>query len=467
MMSSTSSSMWNPYQPNNNSSTPIYTSSASPSTSSESSSSPNTSSSEKLFSRSHQQTPLSIPTPECEQDQQQIRNESDTSDTSSLDPSTLSYRSPSNSFSNYNYNSAYQQNFSSAPTNYGYFNEFQSNYYSNGNTLPQVKQEFNYYSIDSQLSKPDDKHTPPPQQLSSSQPANLPLNNITNSNTVPSFPSIHTHNPYAAFNNYYNMNYYHHHQQYFPNPIHFNNAYMNREQTLNTTSSPPAVTPFQPVNQIKKETIVPRPNLPVPTISDSNISCSYDYDPNGIASVMTDFDLRDYKESNPNIKASLQDKTLWKEFHHIGTEMIITKCGRRMFPSLRVSVSGLDPNVKYVMLVNVEPVDDNRYKYHNCEWIVSGKAEAHFRGRAYRHPDSPLSGNQWMKQIISFHKLKLTNNPFDRSGHLVLNSMHKYVPVLHILSQGNVKTYNRICFNEAIFTAVTAYQNESVCIIYC
>jgi T-box protein 20 len=65
-----------------------------------------------------------------------------------------------------------------------------------------------------------------------------------------------------------------------------------------------------------------------------------------------------------------------------------------------------------------------------------------------------------MKQIISFHKLKLTNNPFDRSGHIILNSMHKYVPRLHIIEEG--KSLTTFVFNEAIFTAVTAYQNEMV-----
>ncbi len=164
--------------------------------------------------------------------------------------------------------------------------------------------------------------------------------------------------------------------------------------------------------------------------------------------------------TNPNIKVKLQDMSLWKQFSQIGTEMIITKCGRRMFPSLRVSVSGLDNASKYVMVVDIVPVDDNRYKYHNCEWIVSGKAEAHFVGRGYLHPDSPLTGSQWSKQIISFHKLKLTNNPFDRSGHIILNSMHRYVPRVHIIEEG--KSINTFVMNECVFTAVTAYQNELI-----
>ena len=150
--------------------------------------------------------------------------------------------------------------------------------------------------------------------------------------------------------------------------------------------------------------------------------------------------------NNPNIKVKLQDMNLWKQFNTIGTEMIITKCGRRMFPSLRVSISGLEASSKYLMVIDIIPVDDNRYKYHNCEWIVSGKAEAHFAGRGYLHPDSPLTGSQWMKQIISFHKLKLTNNPFDRAGHIILNSMHKYVPRLHIIEVSFIKKFDHLFY---------------------
>lgn len=33
-------------------------------------------------------------------------------------------------------------------------------------------------------------------------------------------------------------------------------------------------------------------------------------------------------EKDPNIKVHLDNEDLWKEFNHIGTEMIITKMGR-------------------------------------------------------------------------------------------------------------------------------------------
>jgi hypothetical protein len=93
-------------------------------------------------------------------------------------------------------------------------------------------------------------------------------------------------------------------------------------------------------------------------------------------------------------------------------------CFRRMFPTLKVSMEGLDPHSKYILLVDIVPVDDCRYKYHNSEWVVTGKAEPHMPGRLYIHPDSPASGSHWMKQPLTFHKLKLTNNNLDQNGHV-------------------------------------------------
>lgn len=71
-----------------------------------------------------------------------------------------------------------------------------------------------------------------------------------------------------------------------------------------------------------------------------------------------------------------------------------------------------------------------------------------------------MSGIHWMKQVISFQKLKLTNNPNDRNGLIILNSMHKYVPRLHIVEEG--KTINTFILDETSFIAVTSYQNDLV-----
>lgn len=36
---------------------------------------------------------------------------------------------------------------------------------------------------------------------------------------------------------------------------------------------------------------------------------------------------------------TLEAKSLWEEFHQLGTEMIVTKAGRRMFPTFQVKIS--------------------------------------------------------------------------------------------------------------------------------
>ena len=114
------------------------------------------------------------------------------------------------------------------------------------------------------------------------------------------------------------------------------------------------------------------------------------------------------------------------------------------------------------------------------------------------HPDSPARGLHWMKQVVSFDKLKLTNNPMDENGYIILNSMHKYQPRLHIFyhpdsstslsnvvssaanhhssatsapttNQNDIDDITRrfslirtLVFAETKFMAVTAYQNQRV-----
>lgn len=52
---------------------------------------------------------------------------------------------------------------------------------------------------------------------------------------------------------------------------------------------------------------------------------------------------------------------------------------------------------------------------------VTGKAEPAMPGRLYVHPDSPATGAHWMRQLVSFQKLKLTNNHLDPFGHVSLS----------------------------------------------
>ncbi|XP_026582323.1 T-box transcription factor TBX18 [Pseudonaja textilis] len=175
-------------------------------------------------------------------------------------------------------------------------------------------------------------------------------------------------------------------------------------------------------------------------------------------------------------RVDLQGAELWKRFHEIGTEMIITKAGRRMFPAMRVKISGLDPHQQYYIAMDIVPVDSKRYRYvyHSSKWMVAGNADSPVPARVYIHPDSPASGETWMRQVISFDKLKLTNNELDDQGHIILHSMHKYQPRVHVIRKDcgddlspvkpipfgdGVKAFT---FPETVFTTVTAYQNQQI-----
>lgn len=78
--------------------------------------------------------------------------------------------------------------------------------------------------------------------------------------------------------------------------------------------------------------------------------------------------------------------------------------------------TGLDKKAKYILLMDIVAADDCRYKFHNSRWMVAGKADPEMPKRMYIHPDSPATGEQWMSKVVTFHKLKLTNNISDKHG---------------------------------------------------
>lgn len=57
-------------------------------------------------------------------------------------------------------------------------------------------------------------------------------------------------------------------------------------------------------------------------------------------------------------------------------------------------------------------------QWNKDQWEVAGKAEPQLPCRTYVHPDSPAPGSHWMKEPVSFQKLKLTNNTLDQHGHV-------------------------------------------------
>ena len=89
-----------------------------------------------------------------------------------------------------------------------------------------------------------------------------------------------------------------------------------------------------------------------------------------------------------------------------------------MFPTVRCSFLNLRPDQRYWVLLDIVPCDNKRYRYayHRSSWLVAGKADPPPPHRLYTHPDSPFTGDQLRKQVVSFEKVKLTNNEMDKNG---------------------------------------------------
>lgn len=122
------------------------------------------------------------------------------------------------------------------------------------------------------------------------------------------------------------------------------------------------------------------------------------------------FPKGDTVPSNPNISCELRDQDLWNKFNNLKTEMILTKNGRLMFPFLSINLRGLDPNQNYMIIADIIPYDNYRYKFYDAQWFIGSEIiDQTTTPSSYMHPSSPMNGSKWMRDPILFNKLKLTN----------------------------------------------------------
>lgn len=168
------------------------------------------------------------------------------------------------------------------------------------------------------------------------------------------------------------------------------------------------------------------------------------------------------------IRVTLDNNSMWNEFFRCKTEMILTKQGSRMFPYCRFRISGLIPSREYSLIMDIQPLDNSRYKWTGKSWQVAGKALCHVKIQPFAHPESPSTGQHWMQNPVSFYKLKLTDNISNQDENAILHPMHRYLPRLHVvqtdkaakdikLSGPGVVTFT---FPQTEFMAVTTYQNS-------
>ena len=120
--------------------------------------------------------------------------------------------------------------------------------------------------------------------------------------------------------------------------------------------------------------------------------------------------------------------------------------GRRTFPGIVVSITGLEMEAKYSITMEVSPPDNHRYKFLDNKWVVVGKADAHSEELAkYAHPDGTATGKHWMANKVSFKKLKVTNNKNCKKGQVRASIPTKTIIKLSATNCSNYTIIMRVC----------------------
>lgn len=92
-----------------------------------------------------------------------------------------------------------------------------------------------------------------------------------------------------------------------------------------------------------------------------------------------------------------------------------------MFPVVKVNLSGMDPEAYYMVLMDVVPVDDYRYRYLGKRWLPTQPTDdvgEHPKPRLCLHDQGPRLGSQWMAAPVDFANVKLTNQPGNSERHV-------------------------------------------------
>ncbi|XP_059369582.1 MAX gene-associated protein [Carassius carassius] len=183
------------------------------------------------------------------------------------------------------------------------------------------------------------------------------------------------------------------------------------------------------------------------------------------------------------VSVTLENEAVWSRFHSLGTEMILTARGRRMFPCCRFRLSGLQPDLSYFLILDITPLDELPHRWNGNTWEPQG-AETHlqtpvcFRDGAVTgfkinpdkiphvcfHPDAPAPGQRWMDGPVSFYKMKLAHSSEDPDAAVVLRPMHRYQPRLYVVPVSTCPEPDALVFTfpKTAFYAVTSYQNPLI-----
>ncbi|XP_061185877.1 T-box protein VegT-like [Saccostrea echinata] len=170
---------------------------------------------------------------------------------------------------------------------------------------------------------------------------------------------------------------------------------------------------------------------------------------------------------NGLVTMSMADAKLWYKFLKVGTEMIINRNGRRMFPYVEFYLRGLDPFGLYDVIFDIIPASNKSFKFLNNKWVPIARKEEEYKNHSFKHPDSPRIGSEWMTRKISFEKMKLSNKPSTKPGMFTLHTFQKYLVRISLVKREKDDGLSVVEFpiQATTFIAVTAYNNKDVTVL--
>ncbi|KAJ3410620.1 T-box transcription factor tbx5 [Chytridiales sp. JEL 0842] len=195
----------------------------------------------------------------------------------------------------------------------------------------------------------------------------------------------------------------------------------------------------------------------------------------------------------PPVYVVLHEAWLWTQFHNEQNEMIVTKNGRCLFPTLSVKATNqMESRRHYSIGIDVVPTMSSRLRFKDQKWRPVSNRFPGMRddddipinqstGKLYVHPMSPMSGADWKAQgVIDFRGARLTNRKDESDdnidelplGFFKLASFHQYAIRLVVIIHKPTTTNSTVGpapesawiyeLDETRFVAVTHYQNEKI-----
>ncbi|KAL5103447.1 T-box transcription factor T [Taenia crassiceps] len=143
----------------------------------------------------------------------------------------------------------------------------------------------------------------------------------------------------------------------------------------------------------------------------------------------------------PTITLRLHDQATWRVVRPYQMEMRVRKQGRRIFPTLSVSVEGLEADGMYIFFLDLMPKDQNIYAYQSGHWIrlpttkpyppPNQASLIHVSNIAFR------LGSDLMTYGVNFSSAKITADPATpiNRNQIYVHSRQIYLPRYHIVRQ--------------------------------